>query len=128
MPCERHDAWRVGMRSIEGKGKGETPMGGMWTRRALLKAGAVGIGLGAAPAFIRHAGASTPRKVAFTLPWLFVGGHAFEFVAHKKYWHERGLDVEITRGRGSAAACKDISTGTVLFGEASYSVMVNGVA
>jgi len=99
-----------------------------WTRRAVLKAGAAGVGLGLAPAFIRHAGAATPRKVTFTLPWLFVGGHAFEYVAQKKYWRERGLDVEISRGRGSAAACKDVSTGAFLFGEASHNVLVNGVA
>lgn len=99
-----------------------------WSRRDVLKAGAAGVTLGAAPAFIRHAGASALRKVSFTLPWLFVGGHAFEYVAQKKYWRERGLEVEISRGRGSGAACKDVATGTFQFGEASLNVMVDGVA
>ena len=61
-------------------------------------------------------------------PWLFVGGHAFEFVAQKKGWKDRGLDVSITRGYGSGAATKAISAGKAQFGEASYGVVVNGVS
>ncbi len=101
------------------------------TRRSFL-AGTTGLGLilatGTAPAFIREAGASKMRKVSFMLPWLFVGGHAFEFAAQKLYWKKRGLDVSITRGYGSGAACKTISAGKAMFGEASYGVMVNGVS
>ncbi len=101
------------------------------TRRSFL-AGTTGLGLilatGAAPAFIREAGASKMRKVTFMLPWLFVGGHAFEFAAQKLYWKKRGLDVAITRGYGSGAACKTVSAGKAMFGEASYGVMVNGVS
>ena len=105
---------------------GKTP-----TRRSFL-ASTTGLGLilatGTAPAFIREAGASKMRKVTFMLPWLFVGGHAFEFVAQKQGWKKRGLDVAITRGYGSGAACKTISAGKAMFGEASYGVMVNGVS
>ena len=101
------------------------------TRRTFLK-GIGGFSLvmaaGTAPAFIREAGASKMRKVSFMLPWLFVGGHAFEFVAEVEGWKKRGLDVSIFRGYGSGASCKTISAGKVMFGEASYGVMVNGVA
>ncbi len=101
------------------------------SRRSFL-AGSTGLGLilasGVAPALIREAGASSMRKVSFMLPWLFVGGHAFEFAAQKLFWKKRGLDVAITRGYGSGAACKTISAGKAMFGEASYGVMVNGVS
>ena len=101
------------------------------SRRSILAAG-TGLGAimaaGVAPAFIREAGASTPRKVTFMLPWLFVGGHAFEFAAQKLYWPKRGLDVSITRGYGSGAATKTISAGQAMFGEASYGVVINGVS
>lgn len=101
------------------------------TRRSLLKGiGGLGVAIAAekAPAFIREAGASTPRKVSFMLPWLFVGGHAFEFVAIKEGWAKRGLAVDIARGYGSGAAAKTVSSGQAMFGEASYNVMVSGVA
>ena len=101
------------------------------SRRSFL-ASTTGLGLilatGTAPAFIREAGASKMRKVTFMLPWLFVGGHSFEFAAQKVYWKKRGLDVAITRGYGSGAACKTISAGKAMFGEASYGVMVNTVS
>ncbi|MCZ6564505.1 MAG: ABC transporter substrate-binding protein, partial [Deltaproteobacteria bacterium] len=101
------------------------------TRRSFLKGiGGLSVVLasGVAPAFIREAGASNPRKVTFMLPWLFVGGHAFEFAAQKIYWKNRGLEVSIARGYGSGAATKTISAGKIMFGEASYGVMVNGVS
>ncbi len=101
------------------------------TRRSFLKGiGGLGIAVaaGTAPAFIREAGASKHRKVSFMLPWLFVGGHAFEFVAQVDGWKKRGLDVSIVRGYGSGAACKTVSAGKAMFGEASYGVMVNGVS
>ena len=100
------------------------------TRRGFLAASggvAAALAAGVAPAWVRQAGASTLRKVAFTLPWLFVGGQAHEYVSQKKYWRERGLDVEISRGRGSGAAVKDVATGAFMFGEASLNVMVNGI-
>jgi NitT/TauT family transport system substrate-binding protein len=100
-------------------------------RRSFIK-GAGGLSLvlaaGVAPAIIRNAGASTPRQVSFMLPFLFVGGHAFEFVAQAEGWKKRGLEVDIVRGYGSGAACKAISSGQADFGEASYGVMVNSIA
>jgi len=101
------------------------------SRRSFL-AGSTSLGLilaaGAAPAFIREAGASNLRKVSFMLPWLFVGGHAFEFAAQKIYWKNRGLDVSIARGYGSGAATKAVSAGQAQFGEASYGVVVQGIS
>ncbi len=101
------------------------------SRRSFIKGGG-GLGLvlaaGVAPAFIREAGASKMREVSFMLPWLFVGGHGFEFAAQSAGWKNRGLDVSIARGYGSGAACKAISAGKAMFGEADYGVMVNGVA
>ena len=101
------------------------------TRRTFLKGiGGVGVAIaaGTAPAFIREAGASKMRKVSFMLPWLFVGGHAFEFVAKAQGWKKRGLDVSIFRGYGSGAATKTISAGKAMFGEASYNVMIAGIS
>ena len=101
------------------------------SRRSFIK-GSGGLGLvlaaGVAPAFIRGAGASKMREISFMLPWLFVGGHGFEFAAQKVGWKNRGLDVSIVRGYGSGAACKAISAGKAMYGEADYGVMVNGVA
>ncbi len=98
-----------------------------WSRREVLKAAGIGIGLGAAPGFIRNAGASTARKIKFTLPWIPSGQHAYAFNA-KPFWAEKGLDVQIDRGFGSGEAAKAIGLDRYEFGEASYSVMVNSVA
>ncbi len=101
------------------------------SRRKFLK-GVGGLGAilasGTAPAFIHEAGASKHRKVTFMLPWVFIGGHAFEFAAKNHFWKKRGLDVSILRGYGSGAAVKTIATGKAMFGEASYTVMVNGAS
>ena len=101
------------------------------TRRTIIK-GSTSLGVmlaaGAAPSFIREAGASTMRKVNFMLPWLFVGGHTFEFAAAAEGWKTRGLDVSILRGYGSGAAIKAVSASTVDFAEASYGVAVNSVS
>jgi len=109
---------------------GKTTVDGV-SRRSFIKGGS-GLGLvlaaGVAPAFIREAGASKMREISFMLPWLFVGGHGFEFAAQKLGWKERGLEVSIVRGYGSGAACKAISAGKAMFGEADYGVMVNGVS
>jgi ABC-type nitrate/sulfonate/bicarbonate transport system substrate-binding protein len=107
-----------------------TPPNGT-SRRSFLT-GSTSLGLilaaGTAPAFISEVGASTPRKVSFMLPWLFVGGHAFEFAAQKIYWKEKGLDVSVARGYGSGAATKAVSAGQAMFGEASYGVVVQGAS
>ncbi len=101
------------------------------TRRSVVK-GSTGLGLmlaaGVAPGIVSEVGASKMRKVKFMLPWLFVGGHTFEFAAAAVYWKKRGLDVSIQRGYGSGAAIKAVSSKTVNFAEASYGVAVNGVS
>jgi ABC-type nitrate/sulfonate/bicarbonate transport system substrate-binding protein len=101
------------------------------TRRTVLQ-GSTAFGAmlaaGVGPAFIRQAGASSMRKVNFMLPWLFVGGHTFEFAAAAEGWKKRGLDVSIQRGYGSGAAIKAVSSKTVNFAEASYGVAVNSVS
>jgi ABC-type nitrate/sulfonate/bicarbonate transport system substrate-binding protein len=101
------------------------------TRRTILK-GSTSLGVmlaaGVAPSLIREAGASNLRKVNFMLPWLFVGGHTFEFAAQDEGWKKRGLDVSIQRGYGSGAAIKAISSKTVNFAEASYGVAVNSAS
>ena len=101
------------------------------TRRTVIKA-STGLGAilatGVAPALVSEVGASKMRKVKFMLPWLFVGGHTFEFSAAAVYWKKRGLDVAIQRGYGSGAAIKAVSSKTVNFAEASYGVAVNGVS
>jgi len=99
-------------------------------RSFITRSGGLGLVLaaGVAPAFIREAGASKMREISFMLPWLFVGGHGFEFAARDLGWKNRGLNVSIVRGYGSGAACKTISAGKAMFGEADYGVMVNGVA
>ncbi|MDA0652236.1 MAG: ABC transporter substrate-binding protein [Proteobacteria bacterium] len=101
------------------------------TRRTIIKGGTslgVMLAAGVAPSFIREAGASTLRKVDFMLPWLFVGGHTFEFAAQAEGWKKRGLDVSIQRGYGSGAAIKAVSSKTVNFAEASYGTAVNAVS
>lgn len=107
-----------------------TPPSGQSRRTFLTGSTSLGLILaaGTAPAFISEVGASTPRKVSFMLPWLFVGGHAFEFAARDVYWKKRGLDVSVARGYGSGAATKAVSAGQAQFGEASYGVVVQGIS
>src|SRR5262249_60864046 len=95
-------------------------------RRAVLKGAAAAAGAAGAPAFIRHAGASTPRKVTYQLAWIPSGQHAYVFAA-KKFWLEKGLDVQVDRGFGSGETAKGVGLDKYDFGEASYSVVVNSV-
>ena len=101
------------------------------TRRTVIK-GSTGLGVilatGVAPAIVSEVGASKMRKIQFMLPWLFVGGHTFEFAAAAVYWKKRGLDVSIPRGYGSGAAIKAVASKTVNFAEASYGVAVNAAS
>lgn len=62
------------------------------------------------------------RKVTLTLPWIPDGTNGFVFVAKAKgYWDERGLDIAISRGFGSAAAAQAVSNGQFQFGLAASS-------
>lgn len=95
-------------------------------RRTFLRAGMGAVGLATAgwqTLTVRRVGAA--QEVKFTLPFLPVGGHAFEFVAQQKgFWKKRGLEVQIDRGSGSAEAAKAVGLGHYRFGEASYSVAI----
>lgn len=54
------------------------------------------------------------EKVTFGLDWHVLGRHAPYFVALEKgFYKEAGLDVEITRGNGSADAVKRVGAGNV---------------
>ncbi len=101
------------------------------SRRKVIQTG-TGLGVilasGVAPGFISEVGASKLREVDFMLPWLFVGGHTFEFAAQAVYWKNRGLNVSIKRGYGSGAAIKTVASKRVNFAEASYGVVVNSVS
>lgn len=91
-------------------------------RRQFLGVGVTGL---ASSCLVVTARGSAAQDVKFTLPFLPVGGHAFEFVAQQKgFWKKRGLEVQIDRGSGSAEAAKAVGLGHYRFGEASYSVSV----
>jgi NitT/TauT family transport system substrate-binding protein len=99
------------------------------TRRTFLR-GTGGIAAilatGVAPGFIREAGASTPRKIKFTLAWIPNGQYSYAFVAKKMgFWLEKGLDVEIERGYGSGRTSQATALNQAEFGEASWSVAIN---
>ncbi len=85
-------------------------------RRSLLKAGGSALALattGAAP----RALAQAPKRVKLTLPWVAEGTNLFLFVAKNKgFWKKRGIEVEIARGTGSAAAAEAVGAGRFEFG------------
>jgi NitT/TauT family transport system substrate-binding protein len=68
-------------------------------------------------------------KVSLTLPWLQIGAYA-GFIAARElgYWKDRGVEVEISRGYGSADANKKVGLGQFDYGDASFSVMIQTVA
>lgn len=88
-------------------------------RRALLKAGGAALTLaagGAAPRVF----AQTPTRIKFTLPWVAEGTNVFLFVAKNKgFWKKRGIEVDIARGTGSAAAAEAVGAGRFDFGYCS---------
>ncbi|HVI68780.1 MAG TPA: ABC transporter substrate-binding protein [Bradyrhizobium sp.] len=56
-------------------------------------------------------------SIKMTLPWLPQGSQFFAFVARNRgYWKTRGLNVEIARGFGSAAAIQTITQGQMQTG------------
>jgi len=99
-------------------------------RRAFNKLLAGGIGLATAPSFsVVSYGQGQPTKVQLTLPWLPIGSYAAFIVARDLgYWKDRGLDVEVSRGFGSADASKKVGLGQFNYGDASFSVMIQTVA
>ena len=94
----------------------------------LLGAGALGAAL--TPAFqVKSFGQNKLTKVTLTLPWLPIGSYAAFIVARENgYWKERGLDVEVSRGYGSADASKKVGLGQFDYGDASFSVVIQTVA
>jgi NitT/TauT family transport system substrate-binding protein len=64
----------------------------------------------AASSFPAPAISQGAMSIKMTLPWLPQGSQFFPFVARKKgFWQRRGLDVQIARGFGSAAAIQTIA-------------------
>jgi NitT/TauT family transport system substrate-binding protein len=56
-------------------------------------------------------------NIKMTLPWLPQGSQFFAFVARNRgYWKTRGLNVDIARGFGSAAAIQTITQGQMQTG------------
>ncbi|MCX7309084.1 MAG: ABC transporter substrate-binding protein [Afipia sp.] len=99
-------------------------------RRAFNKALGGAIGLAGSSSFsVVSFGQNQPTKVKLTLPWLPIGSYA-AFIAARDlgYWKSRGLDVEVSRGFGSADASKKVGLGQFDYGDASFSVMIQTVA
>ncbi len=99
-------------------------------RRGFNSALAGALGIAAAPSFsVLSYGQNKPTKVRLTLPWVPIGSYA-AFIAAREmgYWKARGLDVEVSRGYGSADASKRVGLGQFDYGDASFSVMIQTVA
>jgi NitT/TauT family transport system substrate-binding protein len=92
------------------------------TRRHLLAASAAA----AAAKFPIPAIAQGATSIKMTLPWLPQGAQLFPFVARNRgFWQRRGLNVEIARGFGSAAAIQTITQRQVQTGiSAAPSILV----
>src|SRR5207244_10347600 len=88
------------------EGDMETRRSNRLTRRHLLVASAAI----AAVKFPAPAIGEGTTSIKMTLPWLPQGAQLFPFVARNKgFWQRRGLNVEIARGFGSAAAIQTIT-------------------
>lgn len=88
------------------------------------------LGLASVPSFsVLSYGQGQLTKVRLTLPWLPIGSYA-AFIAARElgFWKSRGLDVEVSRGYGSADASKKVGLGQFDYGDASFSVMIQTVA
>jgi NitT/TauT family transport system substrate-binding protein len=91
--------------------------------------GAGVLGAGSSPTFTLLAyGQNQPTKLKLTLPWLPIGSYAAFIVARELgFWKARGLDVEVSRGYGSADASKKVGLGQFDYGDASFSVLIQTV-
>ena len=68
-------------------------------------------------------------SIKMTLPWLPQGAQLFPFVARNKgFWQRRGLNVEIARGFGSAAAIQTITQHQVPVGIIAAPSIIVGAA
>src|SRR5581483_5062510 len=101
-----------------------------WDRRSILKTlGGSAASAASLPGLtvLAH-GQNQPTKVRLTLPWLPVGSYAAFIVARELgFWKTRGLDVEVSRGYGSADASKKVGLGQFDYGDASFSVVIQTV-
>jgi NitT/TauT family transport system substrate-binding protein len=99
-------------------------------RRMFNRGVAGALGLASASSFsVVSYGQNQLTKVRLTLPWLPIGSYA-AFIAARElgFWRSRGLDVEVSRGYGSADASKKVGLGQFDYGDASFSVMIQTVA
>jgi NitT/TauT family transport system substrate-binding protein len=84
------------------------------SRRRMLAGTAAALTAARFPAPAIAQGATS---IKMTLPWLPQGSQLFAFVARNRgYWKTRGLNVEIARGFGSAAAVQTITQGQMQTG------------
>jgi NitT/TauT family transport system substrate-binding protein len=100
-------------------------------RRSFVKSvGAGSLGMALAPAFtVKSFGQNQLTKVTLTLPWVPHGAYsAFIMARELGYWKDRGLDVEVSRGYGSADASKRVGLGQFDYGDASFSVVMQTIA
>jgi NitT/TauT family transport system substrate-binding protein len=85
------------------------------------------LGLLAAPLLARTAQAAD--DVAFALNWIISGRNAGYFTALEKgFYREVGLNLRITRGRGSGDTLKRIAIGESLFGLVDTATVLSGLA
>src|SRR5262245_59956396 len=95
------------------------------TRRQLVAASATI----AAAKFPAPAIGQSATSIKMTLPWLPQGAQLFPFVARNKgFWQRRGLNVEIARGFGSAAAIQTITQHQIPVGIIAAPSIIVGAA
>jgi len=92
-------------------------------------------GPGAAPSQLASAAAPgpgvapAPEQVTFSLDYILYGGHAPYFLAQERgYFAERGLDVNIVEGKGSASTAQVVGAGSAQLGQIDGSVVIRAVA
>jgi NitT/TauT family transport system substrate-binding protein len=95
------------------------------TRRYLL----AGSGAAAAAKLSMPAIAQGATSIKMTLPWLPQGSQLFPFVSRNRgFWQRRGLNVEIVRGFGSAAAIQTVTQRQVQTGIIAAPSIIVGAA
>ena len=99
------------------------------TRRTFIKrtgTGAASIGLLTRAATTWAQG---PRKIRLTLSWVPQGDSVWAYVARNQgMWKKRGLEVEISPGRGSLATTQALAAGQFDFASADTGVMILGAS
>lgn len=101
------------------------------TRRSLIKSASAGaLASALVPSFsVLSYGQNQLTKIKLTLPWIPHGAYsAFIMARELGFWKSRGLDVDVSRGYGSADASKKVGLGQFEYGDASFSVMLQTIA